>query len=140
LNPSLGDVVTVPGEQMVMVLALILAGLQLFGDVRHRTAGRSRWYGRPIADPQDHLRLLHLGPRIMDQPCIGGFQRLGQVGTHRENGYTVLFQGWPVGKIDPILSDKIDVDDLLWRTRQAIEDCPAKPARRRGLTDQHQPG
>ena len=109
---------------MVLVLALILAGLQPFGDIRHRTAGRSRWYGRPIADPQDNLRLLHLGPRITDQPCIGGFQRLGQW-AHRENGHTVLFQGWPVEKIDPILCDRIDVDDLLWRTTQAIEDCLA---------------
>ena len=72
---------------MVLVLALILGGLQPFGDIRHRTAGRSRWYERPIADPQDNLRLLRLGPRITDQPCIGGFQRLGQW-AHRENGYT----------------------------------------------------
>jgi hypothetical protein len=42
-----------------------------------------------------------------------------------ENGYTVLFEGWPVGKIEPILGEKIDVDDLLRRTRQAIEDCLA---------------
>jgi len=42
-----------------------------------------------------------------------------------ENGYTVLFAGWPVEKIEPILCDKIDVDDLLQRTRQAIEDCMA---------------
>ena len=42
-----------------------------------------------------------------------------------ENGYTVLFAGWPVEKIEPILCDKIDVDDLLQRTRQAIEDCTA---------------
>jgi hypothetical protein len=42
-----------------------------------------------------------------------------------ENGYTVLFQGWPVGKIDPILCDTIDVDDLVQRTRQAVEDCLA---------------
>ena len=42
-----------------------------------------------------------------------------------ENGYTVLFAGWPVEKIDSILCDKIDVDDLLRRTRQAIEDCLA---------------
>ena len=105
-----GDVVTVPGEQMVLVLALILAGLQPFGDIRHRTAELR--YGRPIADPQDNLRLLHLGPRITDQPCIGVFQRPGQW-AHRENGHTVWFQGWPVEKIDPILCDRIDVDDLL---------------------------
>jgi hypothetical protein len=42
-----------------------------------------------------------------------------------EDGYTVWFQGWPVEKIDTIISDKIDVDDLLRRTRQAIEDCLA---------------
>ena len=42
-----------------------------------------------------------------------------------ENGYTVLFAGWPVEKIEPILCDKIDVDDLVRRTRQAIEDCLA---------------
>jgi hypothetical protein len=36
-----------------------------------------------------------------------------------------LFQGWPVEKIDPIVCDRIDVDDLLWRTTQAIEDCLA---------------
>ena len=53
------------------------------------------------------------------------FPAAGSVGTNRENGYTVLFQGWPVEKIDPILCDRIDVDDLLWRTTQAIEDCLA---------------
>ena len=42
-----------------------------------------------------------------------------------ENSYTVWFQGWPVGKLDTIICDKIDVDDLLQRTRQAIEDCLA---------------
>ena len=42
-----------------------------------------------------------------------------------DNGYTVLFQGWPVGKVDTILCDKIDVDDLVRRTRQAIDDCLA---------------
>jgi hypothetical protein len=36
-----------------------------------------------------------------------------------------LFAGWPVEKIDSIFCDKIDVDDLLRRTRQAIEDCLA---------------
>ena len=42
-----------------------------------------------------------------------------------EDGYTVWFQGWPVGKLDTIICDKIDVDDLVRRTRQAIDDCLA---------------
>jgi hypothetical protein len=35
--------------------------------------------------------------------------------------YTVWFQSWPVTKIDTIECDKLDVDDLLRRTREAID-------------------
>jgi hypothetical protein len=35
--------------------------------------------------------------------------------------YTVWFQSYPVAKIDTIQCDKIDIDDLLQRTRKAIE-------------------
>jgi hypothetical protein len=38
-----------------------------------------------------------------------------------EGEYTVLFGSWPVSKIDTIECDEIDIDDLLGRTRQAIE-------------------
>ena len=109
---------------MVLVLALILAGLQPFGDIRHRTAGRSRWYGRPIADPQDNLRGARSRTADHGPAMHRRFPAAGSVGTQRE-WLHVLFQGWPVEKIDPILCDRIDVDDLLWRTTQAIEDCLA---------------
>ena len=33
-----------------------------------------------IAKPQDHLRLLGRGPRVADQPRVGGLQRLGERG------------------------------------------------------------
>ena len=64
---------------------------------RHRTAGRSCRYGQPVADPQDHLRLLGLGPRIADQPCTGGFVGRGL----RMQQFAAQFARWLAPRLVP---------------------------------------
>jgi hypothetical protein len=49
-------------------------------------------------------------------------EKVVEISIGLDNGdYTVWFQSYPVTKIDTIECDRIDIDDLVARTRDAIE-------------------
>jgi hypothetical protein len=79
--------------------------------------------GRPIEAPQ--VRLLSIyGNTTRATLATDADQRHDvsrPLSAKRSGEYTVLFASWPVTKIDTIECDKIDIDDLLGRTRQSIE-------------------
>src|SRR5713226_10512021 len=56
-----------------------LVWLGFIQDVADRAVRRWRlWQWQPVSKPQDHLRLFAFVPRVADQPCVAGFQGLGE--------------------------------------------------------------